>query len=184
MVAGEPVAAFHFHGVDVAGAADLLVRDAHEPFGIAPLEAMASGLPLVAPDAGGIKSYASRENAFLVEITAPAFAAAVRHAMHSAEERRRLAANALETALRFSWTASTDQYLELYRSICAVHAGRMQLGDAAPAFRSTAAAAHHAARQTWVARQAQAGFRLYGRIAGLRNRASKSKQWEGAHVEP
>src|SRR5262249_35787059 len=30
----------------------------NEPFGIAPLEALASGLPLVAPNAGGVVSYA------------------------------------------------------------------------------------------------------------------------------
>src|SRR5207247_4831028 len=38
-----------------------------EPFGIAPLEAMSSGAPTVAPNAGGILSYASTDNAWLVE---------------------------------------------------------------------------------------------------------------------
>src|SRR5262249_39606348 len=36
----------------------MLHPNAHEPFGIAPLEAMASGLPLIGPNAGGITSYA------------------------------------------------------------------------------------------------------------------------------
>ncbi|HEV2667388.1 MAG TPA: glycosyltransferase, partial [Blastocatellia bacterium] len=36
-----------------------------EPFGIAPLEAMAAGLPLVAPNAGGVLSYADETNAWL-----------------------------------------------------------------------------------------------------------------------
>ena len=36
-----------------------------EPFGIAPLEAMASGLPLVAPSSGGVMSYATEESAWL-----------------------------------------------------------------------------------------------------------------------
>ncbi len=36
-----------------------------EPFGIGPLEAMASGVPLVAPAAGGLLSYANDTNAWL-----------------------------------------------------------------------------------------------------------------------
>lgn len=44
--------------------ADVFVHpNPKEPFGIAPLEAMASGAPTVAPNAGGILSYASNENA-------------------------------------------------------------------------------------------------------------------------
>ena len=46
-----------------------------EPFGIAPLEAMAAGLPLIAPAAGGVTSYASPENAWLAPAEAEAFAA-------------------------------------------------------------------------------------------------------------
>lgn len=49
-----------------------------EPFGIAPLEAMASGLPLVVPNAGGVLSYANTENAWLAEPNGEAFADAVR----------------------------------------------------------------------------------------------------------
>src|ERR1700759_1074125 len=36
-----------------------------EPFGIAPLEAMASGLPLIAANSGGITSFADDSNAWL-----------------------------------------------------------------------------------------------------------------------
>jgi alpha-1,6-mannosyltransferase len=44
-----------------------------EPFGIGPLEAMASGVPLVAPAAGGLLSYANDTNAWLAEPTGEAF---------------------------------------------------------------------------------------------------------------
>jgi alpha-1,6-mannosyltransferase len=47
-----------------------------EPFGIAPLEAMAAGLPLVAPNAGGVLSYADETNAWLAEPNGESFAAA------------------------------------------------------------------------------------------------------------
>jgi glycosyltransferase involved in cell wall biosynthesis len=50
--------------------ADVFVHpNPKEPFGIAPLEAMASGVATVAPNAGGILSYATNENAWLVENT-------------------------------------------------------------------------------------------------------------------
>src|SRR5262249_24744772 len=42
--------------------ADIFVHpNPREPFGIAPLEAMASGTPLLAPNTGGVTSYANME---------------------------------------------------------------------------------------------------------------------------
>jgi alpha-1,6-mannosyltransferase len=49
-----------------------------EPFGIAPLEAMASGLPLVAPRAGGVLSYACDATAWLTDGSARDFAKTLR----------------------------------------------------------------------------------------------------------
>ena len=58
--------------------ADVFVHpNPREPFGIAPLEAMASGVPVVAPNAGGILSYATDENIWLVEPTGENFASAI-----------------------------------------------------------------------------------------------------------
>ena len=46
--------------------ADVFVHpNPKEPFGIAPLEAMASGVPVVAPNSGGILSYATDENIWM-----------------------------------------------------------------------------------------------------------------------
>src|SRR5579864_2830199 len=48
--------------------ADIFVHpNPREPFGIAPLEAMAAGLALVAPNSGGVNSYADESNACLAE---------------------------------------------------------------------------------------------------------------------
>jgi alpha-1,6-mannosyltransferase len=82
-----------------------------EPFGIGPLEAMASGLPVVVPNAGGVLEYASSANAWLAEPTAVAFAEAIRAASRS-DPRRILAAR--ETVARFSWRDATRRYFDAY----------------------------------------------------------------------
>ncbi|MCU0240128.1 MAG: glycosyltransferase, partial [Pyrinomonadaceae bacterium] len=69
-----------------------------EPFGIAPLEAMASGVPVVAPNAGGILSYATDENCWLVEPKAEHFAWAIRDIVENDELRKRKVEKAIETA--------------------------------------------------------------------------------------
>ncbi len=85
-----------------------------EPFGIAPLEAMASGLPLVAPNSGGVMSYASHENAWVTQPTVEAFAAAVEDLVMNESERNRRAQNALRTAERYSWESVAPSFLNLY----------------------------------------------------------------------
>jgi glycosyltransferase involved in cell wall biosynthesis len=96
-------------------AADIFIHpNPREPFGIAPLEAMASGLPLVAPASGGILTYANRENAWLVENTPAAFAEAVEsiHSNHSFHRSK--VEKARRIAQEFSWTHITANYFHLY----------------------------------------------------------------------
>jgi glycosyltransferase involved in cell wall biosynthesis len=85
-----------------------------EPFGIAPLEAMASGVPVVAPNAGGILSYANQENAWLVNPNAEDFASAIREIVLHPQLRERKIANALETANQNTREISTDRLLATY----------------------------------------------------------------------
>jgi len=85
-----------------------------EPFGITPLEAMASGLPLVAPDSGGVLSYANDTNAWVTKPNGESFAAAVRDIFADAGRREEKVQNALETSGRYTWDASTDSIFELY----------------------------------------------------------------------
>jgi len=85
-----------------------------EPFGIAPLEAMAAGTPLVAPNSGGIISYAHDGNAWLSQPTGAAFASSVQEILQVPQKRilRRVAARA--TALRFGWPAVCAEFHSLY----------------------------------------------------------------------
>ncbi|MFN0122444.1 MAG: glycosyltransferase [Blastocatellia bacterium] len=88
-----------------------------EPFGIAPLEAMASGLPLVAPESGGVLSYADQENAWLAPASGPAFAQAVRDVFGAADLRRRKTIEARRTAEAYSWDKIATGFFSLYDTL-------------------------------------------------------------------
>jgi len=85
-----------------------------EPFGIAPLEAMVSGVPTLAPNSGGILSYATQENAWLVEPTGENFAAAVSEIFANPDETARRTENAIQTALENTREKSTDNLFATY----------------------------------------------------------------------
>src|SRR5690606_2791154 len=98
--------------------ADVFVHpNPKEPFGIAPLEAMASGVPTVAPNAGGILSYATDDNVWLVEPRGDAFAEAVRDVLSDPDETAKRVANALATARANTREASTDRLFATYDEI-------------------------------------------------------------------
>jgi glycosyltransferase involved in cell wall biosynthesis len=98
--------------------ADVFIHpNPREPFGIAPLEAMASGVATIAPNSGGILSYATNENAWLVEPTGENFAVAIKEAVENEELRKTKAAKALETARANTREASTERLIATYDKI-------------------------------------------------------------------
>ena len=75
---------------EVLANCDLFIHpNPNEPFGIAPLEAMASGVPVVAPDSGGILEFANQSNAFLAEALPAKFAEAVLTCVRDSQLRAR-----------------------------------------------------------------------------------------------
>ncbi len=112
----------HFANADI-----FLHPNPREPFGIAPLEAMAAGLPLVAPNSGGIGSYANESNAWLTDPTLAAFASAVREIQSHPQKARRKIIAARRTAETFGWPAVASRYLQLYRELDVITRGEREL---------------------------------------------------------
>lgn len=103
---------------DLYANADAFVHpNPKEPFGIAPLEAMASGVPTVAPRAGGILSYATDENAWLLPAEGKAFADAVRSIAADPAAARLRCEKAVETARANTREAATQKLFETYDRI-------------------------------------------------------------------
>ena len=100
---------------DYLATCDVFVHpNPREPFGIGPLEAMASGVPVVVPNAGGVLEYATDENAWLAAPDAASFAQAIRAATHGNPAR---IAAAGDTVMRFHWRDATRRYFDAYDEI-------------------------------------------------------------------
>jgi len=95
----------------VYASADVFVHtNDREPFGIAPLEAMAAGVPLVVPAGGGVLSYAHDGNAWLVPATAEGFASGILDAVRSRDTDR--LARARQTAADHAWPVMAQRYFD------------------------------------------------------------------------
>ncbi len=105
----------------ILSACDIFVHpNPCEPFGIAPLEAMAAGIPLVAPASGGVLSYATPSNAWLAPARAADFASTIVRAVNDPVERYRKVAAARQTAMSNGWPEAAARFLDLYAQISAL----------------------------------------------------------------
>jgi alpha-1,6-mannosyltransferase len=100
-----------------AGADMFIHPNPREPFGIAPLEAMAAGLPVAVPLSGGVLSYASPENSWMAPATPEAFSRMIKAAFSDEQERRKRAAAARKAAEAFDWKKVAARYFNLFDEI-------------------------------------------------------------------
>lgn len=92
--------------------ADVFVHpNPREPFGIGPLEAMAAGVPVVVPNAGGVLAYADDRNAWLAPPEPVAFAQAIADA--SAGRASPRVASAVATAHAHAWPIVAGRYFDV-----------------------------------------------------------------------
>jgi alpha-1,6-mannosyltransferase len=148
----------------LAGCELFLHSNPKEPFGIAPLEAMACGLVLVAPNSGGVTEYANERNAVLVEPRPEAFAQAVSRLLHESELLAAKSHAAQETAAEFSVERTAEAFLDLYEKIDAATRGRLPLSEAGTAFRSTVPAMVKKQVTGAIAGLFKRGFRAWVRL--------------------
>ena len=100
-------------------AAVVIDPSAFHGFGLIGLEAMASGVPSVLTDCGGIREYARDGiNALLVPPGDPdALARNVMRLMDDGDLRRKIVKNGLETAARFDWDIQADRIREYFSGL-------------------------------------------------------------------
>ncbi len=102
----------YFQAADVLLYAPLLAG-----FGMPPLEAMASGTPVVCSNSGGIPEIAG-DAAIMVDATdEAAMARGLTEVFSNPVKRRRMVDAGFDRARRFEWTHCARQLLEVYRAV-------------------------------------------------------------------
>jgi glycosyltransferase involved in cell wall biosynthesis len=106
---------------DIYPAADVFVFPSlYETFSLVCLEAMASGLPVVASRVGGIEDYLrDGENGLFIERDADDIAAKLDRVLGDEGLRARFREQGIKTAANYSWDKIAQQYLRLFDQLMA-----------------------------------------------------------------
>jgi len=101
----------------IAGALTLIYPSIYEGFGLPPLEAMASGVPVIASQAASIPEVVGDTGILIHPHDDKALADAIQQLISSPELREQLARKARARSLRFSWEGCVEQTIDTYRQL-------------------------------------------------------------------
>ncbi len=106
----------YFRSVDIC-----IIPSRHEGFPITLLEAMASGIPVIASNIGSLKEIISNgENGILFESENTSDLSKAILNLHRDEDlKKKISNNALKTAEKYSWESVANKYISLYTSLAA-----------------------------------------------------------------
>jgi len=91
----------------------------YEGFGLPPLEAMASGTPVIASNASSLPQVVGQGGILVDPQDPPAWAEAMVALLTSPQKREELSAKAVEQAQKFSWRKTARETLEVYKQVAA-----------------------------------------------------------------
>jgi len=90
-----------------------------EAFGLAMLEAMACGVPVVASDLPGVRSVAQGAGLIVPPSDVNALSIALGSLLNDAAARKQYSVAARAKAVTYGWDAHIDRLLEIYKKLCA-----------------------------------------------------------------
>lgn len=103
---------------DILEQSDVAVLSSHwEGFGLAAVEAMAAGRPLVATDVGGLHDVVSGAGILFSHGDDKALAEKIRHLCEHPDEYRSVAEQCQKRAMKYDISIMARKYLELYKAI-------------------------------------------------------------------
>lgn len=102
----------------LAGAAVFAYPSKYEGFGLAPLEAMSAGIPVVTTRTGALPDVLGDAATFVDPGDRDALAAALTDLVAGTDDRDRLIEKGRAQAARYSWDACADGVARIYQSLC------------------------------------------------------------------
>lgn len=103
--------------VVTAGALCLIYPSIYEGFGLPPLEAMASAVPVISSNVSSLPEVVGESGVLIDPKNAQALAQAMAQMIEEPEFRNRLAQKSLERSRLFSWSRCVEQTMAAYRQV-------------------------------------------------------------------
>lgn len=100
-----------------ASSSVVVVPSFYEGFGLPALEAMASGVPVIASNASSLSEVVDEEGMLVDPFDAKGFAAAIQTLAEDASLRRQLGERGMERARQFSWRKTAAMTYDVYREV-------------------------------------------------------------------